>query len=184
MTPSTAWRRARSLGKSSFSTDGDPMNDRLVLWLSTNAGITWVIRNVCSHLDPIIFKASNGRFFSMGTPNMPMATLTMVGRRSGKPRSVHLACIPHQGDHLVVASAMGQEKHPAWRYNLEANPEVQVQMPGERFVARAEVMADVEKEEVWDRVRDTIPQIRVYEERTPRNIRVFRLRRVVDPGEG
>ena len=154
------------------------MNDRLLLWLSTNAGITWVIRNLCSRLDPVIFKASNGRFFSMGVPTMPMATLTTMGRRSGKPRAVHLACIPHDGDHLVVASAMGQEKHPAWRYNLEAHPEVEVQMAGERFVARAEVLADSEKEAVWDEVRQTIPQIRVYEERTRRNIRVFRLRRV------
>ena len=158
------------------------MNDRLILWLSTNAGITWLIRNICSHLDPVLFKASNGRFFSMGIPSMPMATLTTVGRRSGRPRSVHLACIPYQGDHFVVASAMGQEKHPAWRYNLEAQPEVEVQMSGERFVARAEVLTDAEKEAVWDSIRDTIPQIRVYEQRTHRNIRVFRLRRVTEAG--
>ena len=158
------------------------MNDRLVLWLSTNAGITWVIRNICSRLDPILFKASNGRFFSMGSPTMPMATLTTIARRSGKPRAVHLACIPHEGNHLVVASAMGQEKHPAWRYNLEAHAQVDVQMQGERFVARAEVLADSEKEAVWDSIRDAIPQIRVYEQRTDRNIRVFRLRRLAPDG--
>ena len=84
---------------------------------------------------------------------MPMLTLTTRGRRSGRPRSVHLACVEHEGHPLVVASAMGQERHPAWRYNLEANPEVQVQMPGERFQARAELLTDAEKQAVWSELR-------------------------------
>jgi deazaflavin-dependent oxidoreductase (nitroreductase family) len=73
---------------------------------------------------------------------------------------------------------MGQERHPAWRYNLEANPEVQVQMRGERFAARAQLLTDAEKDRVWAEIREAIPQIRVYERRTDRNIRVFRLRRI------
>ncbi len=109
---------------------------------------------------------------------MPMLTMTAIGRRSGQPRSVHLACVAHDGDYLVVASAMGQQKHPGWRYNIEANPEVQVQMRGERFAAMAEVLTDSEKEEVWAEIREAIPQMNVYEKRTDRNINVFRLSRV------
>jgi deazaflavin-dependent oxidoreductase (nitroreductase family) len=90
---------------------------------------------------------------------------------------VHLACVERDGDYLVVASAMGQQKHPAWRYNLEANPDVEIQMPGERFTARARPLSDAEKEAVWDDVRRAIPQVGVYEKRTDRNIRVFRLSR-------
>jgi deazaflavin-dependent oxidoreductase (nitroreductase family) len=109
---------------------------------------------------------------------MPMLTLTVLGRRSGKPRSVHLACVEQGGDYLVVASAMGQERHPAWRYNLEANPEIEVQTAGERFPARAEVLSSAEKESVWQMVHAAIPQMKVYERRTDRNIRMFRLRRL------
>jgi deazaflavin-dependent oxidoreductase (nitroreductase family) len=109
---------------------------------------------------------------------MPMLTLTAIGRHSGRPRSVHLACIEDAEGPLVVASAMGQERHPAWRYNLEANPEVQVQLRGERFAARAQLLTDAEKDRVWAEIREAIPQIRVYEGRTDRNIRVFRLRRI------
>lgn len=155
------------------------MDDRFVVWLVTNRGTTWWIRNVASKLDPMIFKATNGRFFSMGAPSMPMVTLTTTGRRSGKPRGVHLAAIEHEGDHLVVATAMGQQKHPGWRYNLEANPKVQVQMRGERFDAHAEVLSDAEKEEVWEKVQEAIPMIHVYQKRTDRKFRVFRLRRVI-----
>ena len=156
----------------------DSRSDRLLIWLTTNPVMTFLIRQVASRIDPLIFKASNGRFSSMGPASMPMVTITTVGRRSGKPRSIHLACIPHEGDYLIVASAMGQQRHPGWRYNIEANPEIDVQMTGERFRARAQVLTDAEKEEVWDRIRNTIPQIYVYEGRTSRNIRVFRLTRI------
>lgn len=154
------------------------MSDRFIVWLSTNPVATWVIKHVASRLDPLIFKATNGRMTSMGPPAMPMLTLTATGRRSGAPRSVHLACLEQEGDYLVVASAMGQQKHPAWRYNLEANPEVEVQVSGERFAARAQVLSDSEKAAVWSDVRRAIPQMNVYETRTDRNIRVFRLSRV------
>ena len=154
------------------------MDDRFAVWLTTNPVVTFFIRNIASRLDPLIFKATNGRYFSMGIASMPMVTITATGRHSGRPRSVHLACVEHDGDYLVVASAMGQENHPAWRYNLEANPEVELQMRGERFRARARVLTDSEKDEVWGDIKKVIPQINVYEERTDRNIRVFCLSRI------
>ena len=154
------------------------MSDRFIVWLSTNPVATWVIRHIASPLDPRIFKATNGRLTSMGPPAMPMLTLTAIGCRSGKPRAVHLACIHHEGDHLVVASAMGQERHPAWRYNIDANPQVEIQTRGERFIARAQVLTDAEKRAVWDDVRRAIPQMVVYEKRTDRKFRVYRLRRI------
>ena len=151
------------------------MSERFIVWLSTNAVVTWIIRHVASQLDPWLFHASNGRFTSMGVPSMPMLTLTATGRRSGRPRSVHLACLEDEGSYLVVASAMGQQRHPGWRYNLDANPEVEVQVRGRRFVARAGVLSDEDKERVWPRVYAAIPQMKVYENRTTRNIRVYRL---------
>ncbi|MDJ0853220.1 MAG: nitroreductase family deazaflavin-dependent oxidoreductase [Myxococcota bacterium] len=157
---------------------GGSRAERWIVRLSTLPVATWWIRNVASRLDPLLFRATHGRLTSFGPPAMPMLTLTATGRRSGAPRSVHLACVEHRGDPLVVASAMGQERHPAWSHNLEANPEVEVQARGERFRARAERLHDAEKAEVWPEVRRAIPQLAVYEQRTARNIRVFRLRRI------
>lgn len=153
------------------------MEEETLVRLSTNRPTTWFIRHVASRLDPVIFKASGGRLTCFGPPSMPMLTLTTLGRRSGQRRSVQLACLEQGGDLLVVASAMGQEKHPAWRYNLEANPDVEIQVRGERYAARARVLSDSEKDAVWDPIRRAIPQLRVYAERTDRNIRVFRLSR-------
>ena len=154
------------------------MNERFIVRLSTNPVATWLIKHFASRFDPLIFKATNGRFTSMGPPVMPMLAMTAIGRSSGQPRSVQLAFLEHEGDYLVVASAMGQQKHPSWRYNLDANPLVEVQMRGECFAARARVLTDAEKEEVWGDIRQAIPQMNVYEKRTDRNIRVFRLSRV------
>jgi len=151
------------------------VSDRLSIWLTTNRAMTWLIRHGASRLDPLLFRATNGRFTSMGPPRMPMLTLTMTGRRSGEKRSVHLACLEKGDDLLVVASAMGQKRHPAWSHNLQADPNVEVQVQGRRFMAQARVLSDTEKAEIWGDVHQAIPQMRVYEGRTDRNIRVFRL---------
>ena len=154
------------------------MDPERIVALTTGPAFTWWVKHVASRLDPLIFKATNGRFTSMGPPAVPMLTMTTRGRKSGKPHSVHLACIERDGDYLIVASAMGQQRHPAWRYNLEANPEVEVQSRGERFHARAEALTDAEKQAIWADVHRVLPQMKVYENRTERNIRVFRLSRI------
>ena len=154
------------------------MQDALLVRFTTNPATTWWIRNVAARLDPWLFKKTNGRWTTFGPPAMPMVTLTTIGRKSGLPRDVQLACIEHAGERYVVASAMGQERHPAWRYNLEAHPEIEVQAIGERYPARAELLTDTEKDAIWDLVHEILPMMRVYETRTPRNIRVFRLRRL------
>ena len=157
--------------------EADPTKSFLVR-LVTNPVTTWIIRTFSARIDPHLYRATNGRFHSMGPGSESMATITMKGARTGKPRSVHLACVHHEGDILLVASAMGQEEHPRWRYNLEANPDCQVQTLGDAYDARARVLSDAEKDAVWDKMREQIPMIHVYEKRTDRNIRVFRLSRV------
>jgi deazaflavin-dependent oxidoreductase (nitroreductase family) len=150
---------------------------RFVNWLSATPAGSWLVKHVASRVDPVLFRATNGRFTMTVTPTLPMLTMTATGRTSGKPRSVQLAYHADGDDMLVVASAMGQERHPGWRYNIEADPEVEVQVRGERFAATARVLSDEEKQAVWPAIREAIPQMRTYEQRTDRNIRVFRLSR-------
>ncbi|MFM8412352.1 MAG: nitroreductase/quinone reductase family protein [Alphaproteobacteria bacterium] len=151
------------------------MYGRFVNWLSATPFGTWLVRNWAAKVDPRIFRATGGRFTSTGVPTLPMLTLTTTGRRSGRPHAVQLAFVADGESMLVVASAMGQERHPAWRYNLEACPDVELQLRGRRVRATARVLDDREKAQVWDRIKLAIPQMRVYERRTDRNIRVFRL---------
>ncbi|MDJ0787311.1 MAG: nitroreductase family deazaflavin-dependent oxidoreductase [Myxococcota bacterium] len=154
------------------------MYSRFVNWLSATPFGSWLVKHVASPIDPWIFRVTGGRFTSTGVPTLPMITVETIGRRSGETRPVQLAFHEEGGELFVVASAMGQEKHPAWRYNLEAHPEVWVQARGERFVAKAQLLSDEEKQRIWPAIHETIPQMRVYEQRTDRNIGVFRLTRV------
>lgn len=153
------------------------MYARFVNWLSATTFGSWLVKHFASKVDPILFRVTNGRFTSTGVPTLPMLTMTAVGRKSGEKRAVQLAYHRDGDDLLIVASAMGAENHPAWRYNIEANPNVEVQVRGERFEAVAELLSDEEKERVWPAVKRTIPQMNVYEKRTDRKLGVFRLRR-------
>ena len=138
---------------------------------------SWLVKHFASKVDPVLFKLTNGRFTSTGVPTLPMLTMTAIGRKSGQPRDTQLAYHRDGDDYLVVASAMGQERHPAWKYNIETNPDVTVQVRGERFAAVAERLSDDERAAAWPAIKRTIPQMDTYEQRTDRAIRVFRLRR-------
>ena len=153
------------------------MSESLLVRITTGKVFTWILAHIASRIDPVLFRATNGRLTMFGPTAFPMVTITTIGRKTGKERSVHLAVVDDCGEQLIVASSMGREHHPGWRYNLEANPLVDVQSEGETYKARAEVLSDGEKERVWGKIRESIPQMRVYETRTDRNIRVFRLRR-------
>ena len=151
------------------------MYSRFVNWLSATAFGSWLVKHLASRVDPLLFKATNGRLTMTGVPTLPMLTLTTTGRKSGKPRDTQLAYHADGNDFLVVASAMGQERHPDWSYNLLAKPDAEVQLRGARVRVRATALADDEKARVWPAIKRTIPQMNVYEQRTARNIRVFRL---------
>jgi deazaflavin-dependent oxidoreductase (nitroreductase family) len=154
------------------------MYSAFINWLSATPVGSWIVKHFASRVDPLLFRLSNGRFTSTGIPTLPMLTLTTTGRKSGRRRAVQLAYQRDGADYLVVASAMGQERHPAWKHNLDANPDVEVRIRGAAFAARAARLSDDEKARVWAAIAETIPQMKVYEKRTTRNICVYRLRRV------
>ena len=97
------------------------MDTERIVKLTTGPIFTWWVKHVASRLDPLIFKATNGRLTSMGPAAMPMLTLTTVGRRSGKPHAVHLACLERGGDYLIVASAI----HAAHRVGMRRENQAQ-----------------------------------------------------------
>lgn len=159
------------------------MYARLVNRLSATRVGSWLVRVFAAKVDPVLFRWSNGRVTSTGVPTLPMLALTVPGRRTGEPRTVQLAYEPDGDGFLVVASAMGQERHPAWRYNLEAAGGGTVQLPGRVVEVAAQLLSDDEKAAVWPRIEATIPQMTTYVARTDRNIRVFRLVPVGAEGE-
>src|SRR4051794_10597320 len=76
--------------------------------------------------------------------------LTTVGRKSGEQRTTPLIFAP-SGDraYTVVASKGGTDEPPAWYLNLSAEPQVEVQIKGDRFKAHARTASAEEKPEMW-----------------------------------
>lgn len=151
--------------------------DDLVNRFSTTRVGRFVGSRIAAKIDPIVFKATKGRYTSTGRPTLPMLALTTTGRRSGQPRTVQLAYIEDGDDWLVVASNFGQQHHPAWRHNLDADPNAHVQIGADDIAVTATPLSDDEKAEKWPHIETVVPQMEVYPTLTDRNIRVFRLSR-------
>jgi len=103
--------------------------------------------------------------------------LTTTGRRSGEPRSTPLIYGTHGDDYLVVASKGGAPEHPAWYENLSSDPEVEVQVRGDRFRARARTATAEEKPEMWSTMTERWPPYDEYQTKTDRAIPVVVLER-------
>jgi len=98
--------------------------------------------------------------------------LTTTGRRSGEPRTSPLI-YQHYGDALlVVASKGGSDTPPAWYLNLQADPDVTVQVRGDRFAARARTATPQEKPDMWRVMAAAWPQYDEYQRKTDRDIPV------------
>lgn len=104
--------------------------------------------------------------------------LTTTGRKSGEQRSTPLIYRSHGEDLLVVASKGGDDSPPLWYLNLQAEPEVRVQVKGDRFTARARTATPQEKPEMWRRMAEVWPAYDEYQTKTDREIPVVVLERV------
>ncbi len=104
--------------------------------------------------------------------------LTTTGRKSGEPRTTPLIYQRHGDDLLVVASKGGSDEPPLWYLNLQENPEVEVQVLGDRFRARARTATPEEKPEMWSIMTAAWPAYDEYTKKTDREIPVVVLERV------
>lgn len=103
---------------------------------------------------------------------MPVLELITTGRTSGQPRAVMLTSPLQEGDVLVVvASRGGDDHHPAWFLNLQANPSVQVALQGgpkQPMVARV-ATAD-ERARMWPQITSKYANYAGYQQKTEREI--------------
>lgn len=103
--------------------------------------------------------------------------LTTTGRKSGEERSNALIFGRHGDDYLVVGSKGGAPTPPSWYLNLAAQPEVHVQVKGDRFAAHARTASAEEKPELWKTMTAIWPDYDGYQQRTEREIPVVVLTR-------
>ena len=101
--------------------------------------------------------------------------LTTIGQKSGQPRTKPLYHIKDGASYIVIASAGGSDKNPAWYANLTANPKVTVEDHGRTIAGIASTASDSERARLWQIIVAQAPNFGDYEKRTARVIPVVRI---------
>ena len=121
----------------------------------------------------VVFNVSKGRIFGKAF-GMPLIELVTTGRRSGKERATMLVVPIVDGGRLVlVASFGGDDRHPAWYLNLQANPEVRATIAGSTCTMIARIATNEERAELWPQITSVFEGYARYQGRTERPIPVI-----------
>jgi deazaflavin-dependent oxidoreductase (nitroreductase family) len=147
----------------------------LIAFISTKVG-AWCIRKLAP-VDRQLLRRSNGRFTIFGPVGVPLLLLTTTGKKSGERREIPLTYM-REGDRLfLVGTNYGQAKHPAWSWNLLADPNAWVTMGGKEIPVVATPVTGAEHDRIFQKFADFGANYDAYRGRTDRELRVFELTR-------
>jgi proline iminopeptidase len=123
------------------------------------------------------YRETDGEVGHVWKEGSTILVLTTTGRKTGEPRTVPLIYGLEGDNPVIVASKGGAPEHPGWYRNLAKTPEVEVQILGERFPARARVAECEERERLWRMMNGIWRYYDDYQTRTDREIPVVVLER-------
>ena len=104
--------------------------------------------------------------------------LTTTGRKTGNKSTTPLIYGLDGDNPVIVASKGGAPEHPGWYRNLTKTPEVEVQIKGDRFHARARDAEGEERDRLWALMNEIWPHYAEYQTKTERQIPVVVLERL------
>ena len=132
----------------------------------TDSPVDWVAEHTQRYLD------SGGEDGHEWRPGVPTLLLTTTGRKSGIKRRTALIYGRDNADYVIVASKGGSPEQPAWYLNLEADPEVEIQVFDEVLPVVARTVGGEERERLWALMRQIWPAYDEYQTKTDREIPV------------
>ena len=124
------------------------------------------------------FRANGGHVTSGPFAGRPVLLLTTKGAKSRQPRLAPVVYSRDGDAYVIVASKAGAPTHPAWFYNLLANPVVTVEVGRETFTVRARVTEGAERDRLFAERATASPNFAEYQRRTTRVIPVVVLTRL------
>ena len=123
------------------------------------------------------FRANNGKVGGQFAGS-PLMILTTTGAKSGQPRPIPLV-YTKDGDRIVIiASKGGAPTNPDWYYNLVADPNATVELPGETFQVKAVITQGAERDRLFNHQAELMPGFADYQRNTTRLIPVVVLERI------
>jgi deazaflavin-dependent oxidoreductase (nitroreductase family) len=124
------------------------------------------------------YRETDGEYGHDWKQGSSVLLLTTTGRRSGEPRTAPLIYGRNGDDYLIVASKGGADDPPTWYVNLQEEPEVEVQVLGDTFRARARTASAEERPALWREMTSHWPAYDKYQTKTDREIPVVVLERI------
>lgn len=139
--------------------------------------ISWMPRLLpqITAIDKGIQRVTRGRLTVLDVAGLPNLMLTVSGRKSGIERTTPLLCVPDGDDILIAGSYFGGPKEPIWVKNVEAAPRVKVRFRRREMTMTPRRLDGDERTAAWNHMVRTWPNFAMYERRTERQIKVFRL---------
>jgi deazaflavin-dependent oxidoreductase (nitroreductase family) len=107
-----------------------------------------------------------------GSAETTTLLLTTTGRKSGRQFTMPLIYGTDGDRQVIVASKGGAPKHPSWYLNLQAHPEVGVQVAARKFRAIARTTTGAERQRLWQLMAGILPLYNDYVKLTDRVIPV------------
>lgn len=124
-----------------------------------------------ARLDRWVMERSNGRLqLAVGSP---VCLMRVIGARTGLLRVVPVLYTPRGTQMIVVASKGGAPEHPAWYHNLRKNPDLEVDVRGERHRMRARELHGPERDDAWSYISDHFAGYALYQSAVQRTIPVL-----------
>ena len=111
------------------------------------------------------FRANAGRVGGR-FEGLPILLLHHTGARSGKSYVNPLAYQADDGRYVVFASKAGAPTNPAWYHNLNAHPDVTIEVGTETIPVHAEEASGEERDRLYRTQAERVPAFGEYEQKT------------------
>ncbi len=121
-------------------------------------------------------RANDGKVLSGPLAGHPLLIMTSKGARTGTPRRAILTYHRDGDDYVVAGTAGGAPTTPSWVHNIQAEPDVTVEVDNEKHDATASsVVEGPERDRLWDDHVRALPWFVDYPAQTGRLIPMIRL---------
>ena len=100
-----------------------------------------------------------------------------VGAKSGAERTNPVGWFPGKDDSwLIVASAAGAARNPAWYHNIAAHPgQVKIELNGRTIPVTAAQLHGTQRDEAWRQITAAALRFAAYQRKTDRELPIIRL---------